>query len=341
VAWEDEADRALLLELRLHGCARRRRSQTELLSKLEAQGWVTPTSRAQEVSLVEARAGELDKMLDSRWPDWRSVAQALITEELVPSPQGLKELRRRQRVLPPLPRRMNVKTAASAVAEHSKAKLGGVHLEMLGESEVVRDGVVLVRPHDGMELVKGGVRRSAMELAAVQGVVALTSRALMDGLQVGGTPAAAVMTVENEAAFVDMPKPESLMLVWVPGWNTRLAIEFLGGLAPGRRLHFGDLDPNGVRIYRHLRGRLPGMEHFVPGWWRERIAEAPPIEADWPDGLVGAEDHPLVRKLAEVGQMSEQEVLLLEPRLAEDLRQISAEEEPGTRSAEGRDVHDR
>ena len=325
MAWEDEGDRALLLELRLQGSARRRRQQEELLGQLEGLGWVTATSRSSEVELVEARSDDLEQMLDSRWPDWRSVARALVAEELLPSPQGMKELRRRQRVLPSLPRRMNLKTAASAVAEHSKATLGEAHRAMLGDAEVVRDGVVLVRPHRGMELVRGELRSSAIDLAAVQGVVALTSRAMMDGLEVGGVPAGAVMTVENEAAFVDMPKPDGLMLVWVPGWNTRLAIEFLKGVSAGRRLHFGDLDPNGIRIFRHLSERLPGMQHFIPEWWRERIAGAPPIEAEWPEGLVGAEDHPLVQELAAAGRMSEQELLLLDPRLEEDLCELGAE----------------
>ncbi len=319
MAWEAETDRALLLELRLRGSARRRAGQQELLSKLEALGWVGPTPRAGEVALVETRTGDLDQMLDSRWPDWRSVAQALVHEGIDPNPRGMKELRRRQRVLPTLPPRLSRKTAAAAVAEHSKASLGPAHLEMLTDVEVVRDGVVLIRPHEGMELVRGEVRTAAGELVELQGLVAVSSRALLDGVSVGGPAPAAVMTVENEAAFVDLPKPPGLMAVWIPGWNTRLAVEFLTGLEAGRWLHFGDLDPNGVRIYRHLRERLPKLEHFVPGWWAERVEAAPPKLAEWPEGLVDERDHPLLRHLAERGRMSEQEDVVVDGRLTAEL----------------------
>ena len=58
MAWEGERDRALLLELRLTGIARRRRGQEELLSVLERQGWVRATRRASEVVLVEGRENE-------------------------------------------------------------------------------------------------------------------------------------------------------------------------------------------------------------------------------------------------------------------------------------------
>ena len=67
-----------------------------------------------------------------------------------PTVRGLKELRRQQRQLPPLPVRVSVKTAASQVAEHSKAGLTDAHVEMLGGTQLVRDGTVLLRPHQGL-----------------------------------------------------------------------------------------------------------------------------------------------------------------------------------------------
>ncbi len=321
MAWESESDRALLLELRLTGAARRRTAQQSLLEMLERQGWVVSTPRADEVELVAERVVELDRMLDGRWKGWRAVAHALLARELPPTVRGLKELRRLEREPPPIPARVSLKTATSQVAEHSKASLHRGHLEMLGGAEVVRDGTVLMRPHAGTKLRRGSDLVDASQLVALQGIVALTQRALLDGTRVVGPRPGAVMTVENESAFVDLPKPDGLLLVWIPGWNTHLAVELLRSLPEGRRLHFGDLDVNGVRIYRHLRERLPDLEHFVPEWWAEVAAEAPPWPVEWPEGLVRANDPQLLRDLAAKGLGSEQEVVVLDGRMVGELEQ--------------------
>ncbi len=319
MAWESETERALLLELRLTGTARRRKAQQGLLDVLERQGWVVSTARAKEVELVRERVDELDRMLDGRWAAWRSVAHALLARELPPTVAGLKELRRLEREPPPIPGRVSLKTATAQVAEHSKANLHEGHRVMLAGTELVRDGTVLLRPHAGMRLERDGVSVEAERVRALQGVVAVTKRAMLDGTRVAGTAPRVVMTVENESAFMDLPQPDGLLLVWVPGWNTRLAVEFLEALAPGRRLHFGDLDVNGVKIYRHLAALLPGLEHFVPAWWSEVAVAAPAWLVDWPEDLVGAADPAPLRELAAEGRGSEQEVVVLDRRMATEL----------------------
>src|SRR5690348_2812904 len=121
MAWEDEPSRVLLLELWMLGKARRRAQQRTLLEYLEAAAWVHASPRASELTLSERHRSSIEAMLDSRWEDWRSVAQVLLAEDLPPTSLGLREMRRRQRRLPPLPDRINRQTAASLVAEHSKA----------------------------------------------------------------------------------------------------------------------------------------------------------------------------------------------------------------------------
>jgi hypothetical protein len=322
VAWEAEADRALLLELYLNGLARRRRAQAGLLTHLESLRWLAVTPRRAEVALVPDHREDLRRMLDGAWPDWMSIAQALQAERLEPSQAGLKELRRRQRDVPPIPARVNIRTATAQVGEHSKATLGQAHREMLGDAEVVRDGVVLIRPSSGLSLDLGDTTWTATDLQRLQGLVALTQRALLDGTRLSGSPPAVVMTVENEGAFIDLDKPDAMMLVWVPGWNTRLALEVLDQVRARRWLHFGDLDPNGVRIFRHLSEQLPRLEHFIPDWWADRVAEAPQLGAAWNAGVVSHDDHPLLRQLEAAGQASEQEIVVLDPRMAGSLAAI-------------------
>ncbi len=357
--WRDEDSRSLLLELWMQGSAKRRTRQREALEHLERAGWTTATSRASEVALVDRRRFDLAAMLDGCWEEWRSVAQALALESLPPTVSGLRELRRRQRELPQLPDRLSQRTAAALVADHSKASLGVEHLDMLGDTRIMRDGAALIRSNAGLELVRDELRFGAAKLMELQGVLAITQRALQDGTRFEGARPGVVMTVENLGAFADLPKPDWLLLVHVPGWNVPLAVDVIEALGPDRVVHFGDLDPNGIRIFELLSARpnsldilshfgpqggefLPvlalelnhrgsglsllrnGLAHFgvqlwVPELWREVIAAGPVLTCDWPDGLL-SERHPaLVHELATRGRWAEQERVVVAKGVEEAL----------------------
>ena len=65
-------------------------------------------------------------------------------------------------------------------------------------------------------------------------------------------------------------------------------------------IHFGDLDPNGVRIYLHLRERRPDRRWFVPSFWAE-LVNTHGLHAPWPADLdLGAAPW-VVRELAARG----------------------------------------
>lgn len=83
---------------------------------------------------------------------------------------------------------------------------------------------------------------------------------------------------------------------------------------------FGDLDPNGVRIARHLRESWPGLRRLVPEFWREYLPTHA-LERDWPDNLSLEGEPPLVQDLASCGLWLEQEPIVLDPRLPEAMRE--------------------
>jgi hypothetical protein len=83
-------------------------------------------------------------------------------------------------------------------------------------------------------------------------------------------------------------------------------------------IHFGDLDPNGVRIVRHLRRIRPDLEWAIPALWSEFV-ERRAIRKKWPPGLVSPKDPALVQQLARQGLWLEQENISLDPRLRDGL----------------------
>jgi hypothetical protein len=157
--------------------------------------------------------------------------------------------------------------------------------------------------------------RGAVDLAsiaAVLGEVALPERALTGRLELEGS-VRAVLLVENLGTFCDLPPIAGWLFAHVAGWDTATVRRLLERLPHAPVVHFGDLDPNGARIVRHLREQVRELRWFVPSFWGE-LVEAKGLPASWPEDLDLAGAPPLVHELARRGLWLEQEPLAVDPR---------------------------
>jgi hypothetical protein len=314
--WQTTEERLALLELLARRTLRRRQSQLVTWNALAELPWTRRTGRRDELGLVEDRRAELAALLDRVWPAWGEGLAELTARGLPPTPDGWAALEdaRRAEGVPALPQRLNRRTAAALAAPHSKATLTDRRLAALGDVEATHDGSVRLRPPQGLvaRTSRGAVDLAAV--AAVLGEVSFPERALKDGLELTG-PLRAVLLVENLGAFCDLPAIDGWLFVHVAGWDTATVSRLLERLAHVPVLHFGDLDPNGVRIFQHLRRQHPGLRWFVPSFWEE-LVESKGLRGAWPDNLVLDDAPSLVRKLAARGLWLEQEGLVLDPRTA-------------------------
>jgi hypothetical protein len=313
--WDRIEDRLALLELLTSGAIKRRSGQASAHAWLSELSWTRASGRRDEILLVQERRAELVTLLDRVWPDWQVEQLALLVAGEPPTPAGWGRLgdRRRAGALRDLPDRINRRTAAAATAPGAKSTLTTARRDVLGDVEVTDDGVARLRPPPGLVAWRGGHAVELDHVVATLDEVGVTDRALRDGLRLEGH-IQAVLLVENLGAWRDMPRPDRWMLVYVPGWNTTTVRQLLAALGEVPAVHFGDLDPNGVRIYRHLRDHLPALAWLVPAWWADLV----PMHAqlrDWPDELDLADAPQLVRDLARAGRWLEQERLVLDPRL--------------------------
>jgi len=165
--------------------------------------------------------------------------------------------------------------------------------------------------------------RGALDLsavAAVLGEVAIPEGALAGGLELEG-PIRAALLVENLGAFCDLSAVDGWLLAHVPGWDTTAARLLLGRLTHVSVVHFGDLDPNGVRIFQHLRGLHAGLRWFVPWFWEEYV-ETKALPCPWPDDIDLGDAPGLVRQLAEQGLWLEQEPIVVDPRTPAALEEM-------------------
>ena len=65
-------------------------------------------------------------------------------------------------------------------------------------------------------------------------------------------PIRAVVLVENLGALCDLPAVDGWLAAHVAGWDTATVQSLLSRLGHVPIIHFSDLDPNGIRIYKHL-----------------------------------------------------------------------------------------
>ena len=313
--WERDEDRLALLELLEAGRLRRRTGQGEAWTLLDQLPWTRRTGRRDEFELVPEHKNTLVELLDRVWPGWRVGSQTLAERGLGPTPtdwRRLQDLLRAEGVAE-LPDRLNRRTATSAVAPHSKSSLSLIRRAALGDTTVTRDGIVRLRPPSGVSFVRGDARMDATKVAGVLGEVAVTERALLDGTLLDG-PVRAVLLVENLGPYQDLDPPDGWLVVHVPGWDTATVRLFLAQLREVPIVHFGDLDPAGVRIVRHLRQINPDLKWAVPGFWGEYIGTRA-LPGEWPEDLDLDDAPALIRDLAHRNLWLEQEVIAVDPRL--------------------------
>jgi len=313
--WQTPEDRLALLELLVRGSLKLRRAQITSYQALAELPWTRATGRRDEIAVVGERRPELVALIDRVWTEWRETLADLTARGLPPTPEGWSKLHdaRRAEGLPALPQQLNRRTAASLSAPHSKATLTPRRLTALGTVGTTHDGSVRLRPPRGL---LARTRRGTVDLAAITeilGEVSIPERAFNDDLAFEGS-IRAVLLVENLGAWRDLPALEGWLFAHVAGWNTATVVLLLERMGRVPLLHFGDLDPNGARIYFHLRNLYPNLQWFVPSFWRERLVSNG-LPAEWPDDLDLTDAPELVRDLAHRGLWLEQEPLVIDSRI--------------------------
>lgn len=330
--WESDNARLALLELLSRGTLKRRRAQVEAYGALAELPWTRATGRRDEIGVVEERRTELAGLIDRVWPAWRDVIADLVAEGLPPTPEGYGRLldSARAAAISELPERINRHTAAALTASHSKASLTAARRGALGETRPSHDGAIRLRPPAGLSArtATGAVDLSG--IAAVLGEVSIPERAFLDGLAFEGT-IRAVLLVENLGAWRDLSPPPGWLLAHVPGWDTATVGHLLDRVEGMPVVHFGDVDPNGVRIMLHLRGRAPKLKWFLPEFWFE-LSNVCGLRATWPQDLNLDFAPAQVRELATRGLWLEQERIALDPRMADALEATLAVDSPGESS---------
>jgi hypothetical protein len=322
--WDAIEHRLALLELLQRGVLRRRKTQAEAFAWLVELPWTRATGRHDQVRLVEDARADVLGLLDRVWPDWREAEARLTDNGVPPTPKGWRALgdAERAEAMPRLPERLNLHTALALLATHSKASMSQAIRDALGETELTRDGTVRLRPPPGLRLVAPSGQVIELDpIVQMLGEVAIPERAMLEGVWIEGD-ITAVLTVENLGAFQDLTAPDGWLVAFVPGWNTAAVRPLLAQLEGTAAWHFGDIDPNGLRVLAHLRQVRPDLGWFVPDFWQQYV-EGHAQSGEWTEAPAVSVPE-WVAALIEREQWLEQEVIVLDERLEEALRGLGA-----------------
>ena len=322
--WHEPAHRLALLELLQTGSLQKRVTQAAAWQELLQLGWTRRTSKQGRLALVPHMRGAVEQTLDGAWADWRVVLQSLTARKLPATESGLMALQREQRLstAPQLPARVSQRTAAAALGAHSKASLGEAAQQSLRGYQVTSDYVVRMRGCHGLSLSRDGETYDASLLEKVQGELLLSERGLLDGTTIHGAPAT-LLLVENVGPFVDLTPQPGWLLVHVPGWNTHAAKRLFELFPEVPVLHFGDLDPEGLQIFCHLRRTRPDLRWVVPDWTFDYVMSHG-LPKEWPQTPELTDAPPVIQKLAEQRRWVEQESLVFDDRLWPALQEIAS-----------------
>lgn len=215
-----------------------------------------------------------------------------------------------------------------------KSSLRLIRRAALGDTTVTRDGIVRLPPPSGLSFVSGHATIDATNVAGVLGEVAVTERALLDGTALGG-PVRAVLLVENLGPYQDLDPPDGWLVAHVPSWDTATVRLFLAKPYAVPVVHFGDLDPAGVRIVQHLRQIHPKLKWAVPDFWGDYV-EKRALPGEWPDDLDLNGAPALIRDLAHRNLWLEQEVIAVDPDSELHSKRRALGDDSATRAFSGR-----
>ncbi|WP_175760742.1 Wadjet anti-phage system protein JetD domain-containing protein [Burkholderia ambifaria] len=314
--WQTPKQRCALLELLVQGTLTRRVVQADAYDTLAELPWTRSTGRRNQVALVDAYRTELVMLMERVWPDWKMILAELTAAGLPPTPDGWSKLEDARRAirLPALPERLNHRTAIALTAPHSKANLTPRRQAALADTETTHDGLLRLRPPRGLCARTAQGTLDLCDLARMLGEAPIPERAFLDGFAFEG-PLRAVLLVENRGAWRDLPELDGWLVAHVPGWDTTTVVHLLARVDPETPIvHFGDLDPNGVRIFLRLRDHRPNLKWFIPDFWTECV-EPRPLKRSWPAKLDLSEAPKLVKNLARKRLWLEQEPLVVDSRI--------------------------
>jgi len=303
---------------------KRLRRNQRVIDAFSVHGWVTHATRRDQFAITDSGRLIAEKRLAEQWPGWREDLISFTNLGLSPEDSGAWSLLRRAQTnqIPRPLTHINRRTLNAWDRRHSKVSVGPPP-ETLAEAQITVDELTRLRLPPGSRIfLQNGDIVECDRLMAVFGEAVIPERAWQDIKQIDTLKSRVIVSVENKGAFVDFPATSQATLLFLPGDNTGPLGQVTSRMPHQALIHFGDLDPQGIQIYRNLTDQCPRIHHFVPSYAEEYlITHAQPCKTPWPRGDYSSL-HPVLSTLVARSLWLEHEALVLDHRFEAELDSV-------------------
>lgn len=288
-----------------------------LVKRFETARWILPGSRRNEWQLRDEAKQAVEARLSALCPNWETEFAFLRAMARDPFDaadiEAIPMLRRSTQPQRAMINRRNWNAATGLGPKHSA--------KAAAECILTKDWVLRFRPNKGLVGFCGQKDISFWEISEQFSECTFSERGWLEFDRIGGRLPLLIVTCENIGPFVDFPKNDSVLVVYVPGDDIEPACSLISKLeAPW--IHFGDLDPRGIEIASRLADELSRpMRCFVPSFTDEYLAVAKEFKGKVRWGNSSGLPAP-IQELCRKNKRIFQEVFMLDDRLPSEVEHM-------------------
>ncbi len=283
-----------------------------LISRFDNAMWIERSSRKSEWVVRDGSKVELQKRLNeisSTWIDDFEFIRSINLDPYDPSVIDILPILRHCNMPSDLTNRRNWNAITGISPKHT-AKLKCV-------SQLTNDWIIRFRPNPGLKAVIQGEEVQLDSISELFSECIFPERMWLNFEKFDGELPRVVITCENLGAFIDLPVPSYVMVVFSPGKDIVGPTEILKQLPDVTWFHFGDLDPYGIDIAKNLAAETQrDFSFYVPKFAEDYLPGAR-FDKQWGD--IDELEQSVFVELKRRKRRIYQEVFMLDRRLSIDL----------------------
>lgn len=284
-------------------------------------GWITQSSRKGQWLIIENSRQQIEFRLNTIWSTRDTDILLLQDNNLdILNPKHLEYLpalrEKKSSTLKVLNRRNLY--SVSGVGPKQKSIIQNSSVDSL----ITHDAISRFRPNAGLILEINDFLLNLDDVIQTLNEFSISERAIINGLKFKGNLPKTIITIENLGVYIDLVLPEHTLVVFSPGSDIRCATQLLKFFTEANWIHFGDIDPEGIKIAHSLgKALLREPKIYIPSFTNEYLNRAQKKNVIW-DNTYGIAVLDILKE-NKVGIF--QEIFILDERLSSDIEKFSSE----------------
>ncbi|MEQ1739233.1 MAG: Wadjet anti-phage system protein JetD domain-containing protein [Methyloglobulus sp.] len=310
-----QAEIALLERILSTGLVREAKWWEFLQKRFIDAGWLESSKRKGDWSLCDSARTQVEARLNSLWPTRADDLVLLHRHSLTSlNPKHLDYLPALRADSPKTPVLINRRTwySISGVGPKKKSLLNTPKDDVV----LTQDTISRFRPNLGLEMEIDGHTMAISDLAQTLTEFSLSERGLRKVSAFKGILPSTIVTVENLGSYIDLALPSDMLVIFSPGTDIRSAIQLLKFFPVTKWIHFGDIDPEGIKIAYMIAKAVSRQPHiYIPSFAGDYLNRSQKKKVVWHEtyGL------PILSILKEKKIGIFQEIFMLDDRLSSDI----------------------